>query len=125
MRYARRGKVRLVRTVTEPEQWHPASGEPTDDPLTAQPGDLILTDGDTEWSIEPDEFARTYRLIGDRCYERTGEVDARPAIQGERIESAEGPKTARVGDWVVRNDAGYTWLVSSTHFEQAYEPVDA
>lgn len=115
-RFVRRGKVRVIRTVAEPEKWTTASGSV----LTASPGDLMLTDGTHEWSIDPTEFERTYRRIGDACFERIGEVQARPAVPGEVVASAEGTEVAVPGDWLVCNDAGYAWLVSSAHFEQAY-----
>lgn len=119
MRFTRKGRVRVVRTVTEHEQWSTRSG----DELTASPGDLLLTDGDRVWSITPGEFELTYRPAEDGWFERTGEVDARPAVPGEVVVSMEGPAVAVSGDWVVRNDRGDEWLVPGPHFEQAYAPL--
>ena len=109
----------MLRTVTEPQTWTTASGSE----LTASPGDLILTDGTRQWSINPTEFERTYRQIGDVCFERIGEVEARPAHPGEVVASAEGPEVAAPGDWLGRNDVGYAWFVPASQFERAYAPL--
>lgn len=120
LRFVRRGAARVIRTVTEPETWTTEAGSV----LRASRGDLMLTDGTREWSIDPGEFERTYRWIGDSCFERIGEVAASPAIPGEVVESAEGPETAAPGDWLVRNQNGFVWLVPATQFELAYCPLN-
>ncbi len=119
MRYARRGRVRIVERLLVSRTWTTHSGQR----LTAQPGDLLLTDGNSTWSVTSDEFARTYRPCGSVYAERFGEVDARPAVPGEVVESAEGPETAVPGDWVVSNDRGYMWLIAGSRFHETYLPV--
>ena len=74
--------------------------------------------------MRPDIFELTHEQIqGDR-YRRVGEVDARPAVPGEVVETLEGgPRRARTSG-SLRGVAGEEWLVSSEHFARTYEPVE-
>lgn len=59
-KYNRTGRVRVVERLTAARTWETESGQQ----LTAQPGDVLLTDGSSTWSITADEFAASYRMCG-------------------------------------------------------------
>ena len=119
-KYNRTGRVRVVERLTAARTWETESGQQ----LTVQPGDVLLTDGSSTWSITSDEFAASYRMCGADEAERTGWVYARPAIPGEVIESHEGVEEAIDGDWVANNGRGYYWLIPGEKFAASYRLAD-
>ena len=58
--------------------------------------------------------------VGDR-WRRTGSVKARPAVEGELVDSLEGQQTAHAGDWVIKGAKGEQWVTSGDHFAANYE----
>ncbi|TRY16881.1 hypothetical protein FOJ82_13490 [Tessaracoccus rhinocerotis] len=121
-RYVRSGEVRLVRTVGDAgESWTTETGQE----MQAKPGDHVLSDGTREWTIGPEELAKTYRPVSADIWARTGEVTAQLAYPGETVESREGPQTAEAGQWRVTDDAGNSWLVPADKFEANYRPKPA
>ena len=61
----------------------------------------------------------------DGHWRRKGFVFARPARDGETIDTLEGPVTAPEGAWVVKGDRGEQWAVPPAQFAQRYQgPVD-
>lgn len=71
-------------------------------------------------SIDPVAFASGHaRIDGDR-YERTGTVQVRPAREGERIDTLEGPLIAAAGEWVVRGDLGEEWVITGERLRSGY-----
>ena len=120
--YQRVGVVCAEPVGAEGATWQASQG----DSLTASPGDYWVWSPDNpsaRWSIKASELAATYRPIGDGRYEKTGTVDARVGIEGEVIESLEGPVTVGRGDMVVRAPSGATWPVPAERFAQSYRPT--
>lgn len=120
-RYRRVGVVTAAR-LNEPHSWQTATGET----LVGQPGDWLVTDdaGSTR-TVTDASFRATHRpLEGDR-WQRTSEVDARPVVPGERIETQEGPTTAGSDGWVVRDADGNHWIVPVAKFRDGYESAAA
>ena len=70
---------------------------------------------------KPEIFDRTYTHLGGNRWRRTGSVKARPAVEGELIDSLEGRQTAHAGDWVIKGAKGEQWVTSGDHFAANYE----
>jgi hypothetical protein len=110
-----------ARRRDEPWEWTTASGQT----LHGAAGDWEVFDKrGTAHSVAPDAFASSHRhLDGDR-YERIGSVQARPAREGERVETLEGPLTAKAGEWVVRGDLGEEWVITPDRLRAGYRRAD-
>jgi hypothetical protein len=114
-RYRRRGVVTAVRQEA-PWTWTTGSG----DVLSAEAGDWRLeADGHT-WSVRDDAFRATYRHLEGDLWERVGVVTAREVTMPERVETLEGPVSARPGDWVVEDDERRRWVVPAEQFPHGY-----
>jgi hypothetical protein len=51
-------------------------------------------------------------------------VTARPAHDGETIDTLEGPVTAMESDWVIKGSRGERWVVGAQIFARRYQPAD-
>ncbi|MHA0286454.1 hypothetical protein ACXYX3_08365 [Mycobacterium sp. C3-094] len=93
--------------------------------LTAQAGDWEVREesGGAPWSVRDDIFHATHRHLGGRRWRRTGTVLARPARDGEAVETLEGSITAPGQSWLVQGDHGDVWAVPGDEFRRRYEPV--
>jgi hypothetical protein len=92
--------------------------------MTAGPGDWEVRtspDGPVR-SVRDDVFTATYELIDGDRYRRIGEVHARPAHDGEIIDTLEGPVPAQPGDWVIEGEGGEQWPVPADEFGEKYQP---
>ena len=119
-RYRRVGVVTATR-LTEPHRWQ----SPTGDPLLGQPGDWLVTDAaGRARTITDASFRATHLPLADDRWQRTSEVDARPVVPGERIETQEGPTTAGTAGWVVRDAHDNHWIVPEATFQAGYRPVE-
>lgn len=107
--------------LTERTNWQTVAGSS----LTAQPGDWLVSDGGSSWTVAADVFAATYRESGDGKFTKTAAVVARQLPVKVTILTREGPATAEAGDWVVRNPGGEAWPVPKAEFERRYEPLAA
>jgi RyR domain len=116
-RFRRTGTV-TARQRQEPWTWISHTG----DEMRAEAGDWeVSNDGSAPWSVQKDRFVETYEhLEGDR-WRRTGTALARRALEGEIIETLEGPEQAKGGDWVVKSDRGEQWPVPAADFPKNYE----
>ena len=113
----RRGEVTAVRLRAD-WTWTNESGGA----MEGEAGDWQVTDDHGKsWSVEPEIFVRTYAHLGGDRWRRTGSVKARPAVEGELIDSLEGQQTARSGDWVIKGAKGEQWVTSGDHFAANYE----
>ncbi|BBZ05219.1 hypothetical protein MCHIJ_46560 [Mycolicibacterium chitae] len=94
--------------------------------LRGEAGDWEVreSEDDEPWSVREDIFRSSYEHLEGRRWRRRGVVLARPARDGEVIETLEGAATAHAGDWVVRGDAGECWPVRAPEFAKRYRPVD-
>lgn len=102
--------------------WRTPSGEQ----LRGRAGDWRVSGADgIVWSVTPTIFAETYAPAEGNRWRRTGEASARPAVEGEVIESLEGPETAHLGEWVIRGAAGELWVTSAEHFAQSYAVIQS
>jgi hypothetical protein len=111
-----------ARRRDDPWEWATASGQT----LHGSGGDWEVFDkrGNSH-AVAPDAFRSSHRhLDGDR-YERIGSVQVRPARDGERIDTLEGPLVAAAGDWVVRGDLGEEWVISGERLRSGYRASPA
>ena len=93
--------------------------------MHAAAGDWEVSDGDRpSWSVRDDIFRSTYEHIDGNRWRRTGFVRARPARDGETIQSLEGRTVAPLQGWVVKGTHGEEWVVPADVFARHYEPVD-
>jgi hypothetical protein len=116
IRVSRTGEV-TASVVDEAWTWTNAAGEV----LHAKPGDWRVSNADGDvWSVAPEIFETTYEQIAANRWRRIGEINARPAVEGEVVESLEGPERARAGDWVMEGPAGERWVTSAAHFQANY-----
>ncbi|KUI03872.1 hypothetical protein AU190_04320 [Mycolicibacterium acapulense] len=99
--------------------WKTRSGQT----MQASAGDWAVKDSaDGQlWSVRDDIFRARYEHVDGRCWRRYGTVEARPARDGEIVDTLEGPVTAAAGDWVVRGEHGDHWPVPGDEFAQRYE----
>lgn len=120
--FSRSGFV-IAHRLNQQETWRTSSG----DEMTGRAGDWKLHEpGRPEdcWTIVDSEFRRTYRLIREDTYERTGVVEARPAEVEESVQTEEGAVIARPGDWIVRRDTGFQWVIPGHKFTVNYKPTN-
>lgn len=106
-----------ARRRDEPWDWTTPSGQT----LHGSAGDWEVFDKrGTAHAVAPDAFLSSHRhLDGDR-YERIGSVQARPAREGERIDTLEGPLVANAGEWIVRGDLGEEWIITPERLRSGY-----
>jgi hypothetical protein len=117
--FERVGEV-VARQRFEDWTWTTSGG----DEMTAGPGDWEVRtspDGPVR-SVRDDVFTATYELIDGDRYRRIGEVHARPAHDGEIIDTLEGPVPAQPGDWVIEGEGGEQWPVPADEFGEKYQP---
>jgi hypothetical protein len=97
---------------------------PAGDVLQAKRGDWRVSNAEGDvWSVARDVFEQTYEHVAGTRWRRIGEVKARPAVEGEVVESLEGSERARAGDWVMEGPAGERWVTSAAHFSAYYSRV--
>jgi hypothetical protein len=119
-RYRRVGEVTAVQR-DRAWTWTSDSG----DTMHAAAGDWEVTDGQRpSWSVRDDIFRSTYEYIDENRWRQTGFVHARPARQGETIQTLEGSAVAPAGGWVVKGTRGEEWVVPADIFARHYAPVD-
>jgi hypothetical protein len=95
------------------------------DNMRAAAGDWEVRDGDgRSWSVRDHIFRSTYEHIEGNCWRRIGCVRARPARDGETIETLEGPAVATESDWVVEGSEGEQWVVPYEKFTSNYELME-
>lgn len=118
-RFQRVGTV-SARQLTEPYSWHAPTGEE----LLGQAGDWLVTDdtGRTR-TITDASFHLTHTRVGGDRWQRTSQVEARPARPGEVIHTQEGTTTAGAGGWVVRDADQNSWIVPDEQFRTGYRPA--
>ena len=103
-------------------EWLTASGAT----MRAAAGDWRLWDPrrpEHRWSITEAALRSSYRPVATGVFERSGWAEARPAFDGEALDTTEGPGVARAGDWVVRLD-GAMWVVPADQFHERYRPTE-
>lgn len=107
--------------LTAQRSWKTASGST----LTAQAGDWLVSDGETDWSVAAQIFPDTYSDLGGGTYAKTAVVVARQLPAKATILTLEGAAEAEAGDWLVRNPGGDVWPVPDAEFDRRYEPLAA
>lgn len=108
----------LARQRQQAWTWTTESGQT----MQARPGDWEVRepDGGRVWSVRDDIFRNRYQQVDGQLWRRSGTVRARPARDGEIIDTLEGVVTARAGDWVVEGEAGERWPVPAQEFASRY-----
>ncbi|HME49625.1 hypothetical protein [Mycobacterium sp.] len=90
--------------------------------MRAAAGDWLVRDSSGHrWSVRGDIFRDSYEHVDDGHWRRKGFVFARPARDGETIDTLEGPVTAPEGAWIVKGDRGEQWPVPPAQFAQRYQ----
>ena len=118
-------RVKRIGEVTATVSADPFSWtNPAGDVLRAKAGDWrVSNDTGDLWSVAPEVFATTYEHVSGDRYRRVGLVNARPAVEGEVVESPEGTERARAGDWVMEGAAGERWVTSADYFATNYSRI--
>jgi hypothetical protein len=120
-RYQRTGILTATRHI-KPWTWTTASGEK----MRARAGDWEVSDGDgSSWSVRDKIFRSGYEHIDGNRWRRTGYYRARPARDGEMIDTLEGPSVATGLTWVVEGTHGERWVVAPDVFAREYEGVES
>jgi hypothetical protein len=117
-------RFRRIGTVIAEQQrtawtWTTQSG----DHMQGEAGDWSVRDpgsGDP-WSVRDNIFHSQYEHIDGQRWRRVGTVLARPARDGEAVDTLEGPVTASARDWVVKGEQGEQWPVPDDEFSRRYE----
>ncbi len=120
-------RFRRIGVVTAEQQHRPWTWTTeTGDTMRAQAGDWLVRDpSGNRWSVRDDIFRDSHEHVDNGQWRRTGFVFARPARDGELIETLEGRVTAAEGGWIVKGDRGEQWPVPPAQFAQRYEgPVE-
>lgn len=118
-RYQRTGTV-VAEQRSKPWAWTTIQGQT----MHARAGDWEVSDGDgRSWSVRDKIFRSTYEHIDENRWRRAGCCRARPARDGETVETLEGPAVATESEWVVEGPTGEQWLVPADKFASNYEPV--
>jgi hypothetical protein len=104
---------------TEDWTWTLRSGQT----MTANAGDWAVQDTTTghTWSVRDDIFRARYENVGGRIWRRRGMVRARPARDGEVVDTLEGRVTTSGGEWLVLGEHGDRWPVPGDEFAQRYD----
>jgi hypothetical protein len=117
-------RFRRIGTVIAEQQptawtWTTQSGHT----MQGDAGDWLARDpdGGDSWSVRDAIFRSQYEHIDGHRWRRIGMVLARPARDGETVDTLEGPVTASAGDWVVKGDAAEQWPVPRDEFDRRYE----
>lgn len=99
--------------------WSTRSGQT----MRASAGDWAVKDPNhgNVWSVRDDIFRSRYEHVDGRYWRRYGTVEARPAREGEIVDTLEGRVTVSAGDWVVRGEHGDQWPVPGDEFSRRYE----
>jgi hypothetical protein len=119
--YRPTGTVTAVRHA-KPWTWTTAGGQT----LRARAGDWEVSDPDGRtWSIGNKIFHSTYQHVDGNRWRRTGCCRARPARDGETVDTLEGRTVATGFDWVVEGTAGERWVVPPDAFARHYQQVDS
>lgn len=117
-------RVGVVTAERRDEAWTWTSGSGHE--MRAGPGDWVVEDNGSRWSVRDDIFRTTYEYVDGRSWRRTGFVSARPARPGENVDTLEGAAEAGCGGWIVRGERGEQWPVSAGEFRRRYEgPVES
>jgi len=125
MKYRRVPHQVRAELLAERWDWTTASG----DTLAAAPGNYRITDPSTghQWSATAQALHTGYREIAPGVFESRGEVTARQVTDSEGpvdVPSLEGPEVARVGDWIVTDPDGGSWVVEDGWFRMRYQEVN-
>jgi len=116
-RYRRVGTVHAIR-LTASLEWTTSQG----DALRGEAGDwLVRSTPAGRRTIAAEVFPRLYEWVFADTYRAIGEVHARRTVNGERVQTLEGPATALAGDWVVTDEGGNSWPVPDAVFRATYE----
>lgn len=93
-------------------------------PLDGQPGDWLITDGNSSWPVDAAIFAKTYqRVAGDR-YIKVANVMAIQLDEPFVVITLEGRAEAVAGDYLVQGPEGEAWPIRQAEFEATYRLAD-
>ena len=89
-------------------------------------GDWIVNRDDDTYTVDGEEFARTYRPVGGGLYEKTAPVWAVEATEPGTIRTREGTTDYQAGDYLVFEgpDADIGYAISRDRFRTLYEAED-
>lgn len=92
-----------------------------------KPGDWIVCNGDSTYTIDQQSFALTYRSIGGGSYVKVATTWAERMPCAGQVSTKEGITHYQAGDYLVSNDqAGTdTYAITADAFEAMYEPLAA
>lgn len=114
--YPRPAPVRAVR-ARERQSWTTEHG----DVMAAEPGDMIVSDGENRWSVKADVFSRTYRPVeGADMWTKSAPIQVEIARVETRIQTLEGPQTVPAGYAIVHGVDGELYSMSPERLAERY-----
>ncbi len=120
-RFQRTGIVTAVHRM-QPWSWTTESGQT----MKADAGDWEVSDGvGRSWSVRDSIFQSRYEHVDGNRWRRVGFVHARPACEGEAIETLEGSIHATGPAWLLMGASGDRWVVPEERFTRHYKAVDS
>jgi hypothetical protein len=96
-----------------------------DTPLHGNPGDYLVSDGNSQWVVAKDIFHDTYSPLDDGTFVKTATVDAVQMQTPFTVNSLEGAVSGKPGDYLLQGPKGESWIVKQDAFLSTYHPVTA
>ena len=116
--YRKKVAVKAVQ-IREPRVWTTERG----DELRGEPGDWLLSDSRSSWTVAGSVFEATYRPTGDGRWVKVATIGAVRVEVPTSCATLEGRATALAGDYVARNPTGEVWPIPAEVFERTYAPA--
>ena len=90
-----------------------------------KPGDWLVQNGDSTYTIDQDSFAQSYQRLSDGVYEKVVGVWARLATSDGIVITKEGETHYQAGDYIVSNepDSSDSYAIDAEHFALMYESI--
>ncbi|MDX2233064.1 MAG: hypothetical protein NW200_01080 [Hyphomonadaceae bacterium] len=102
-----------------------ASGEPLH--YAAGAHYIVQHAGEVVSVVRRDIFERTYRRVREGLYRKRSQLRLRAVVADRemRVQTLEGPRTARRGDWIMIGVADELWPVPATAAHDTYREAKA
>lgn len=90
-----------------------------------KPGDWLVQNGDSTYTVDQQSFAQSYRRLSDGMYEKVAGVWARLATSDGIVITKEGETHYQAGDYIVSNDpdSSDAYAIDAKHFVLMYESM--
>jgi len=93
-----------------------------EEPLVADPGDLIMTSEDGErHPLKKDLFDKTYTYLDDGRATKTAPTMAKQMDELFIVDTLEGQASGAAGDWLAQGADGECWPIPDEAFRKRYQ----